>query len=99
MGPVLSTCIHLVFVIDRIEPPYAVVEWTEAAEMSDVAQHHFPHEATEGSTWTIHLVPDPKGTAKSAPGDQEVELALPPISTEKMSLTYQFRLSPGQSVH
>ena len=91
----LATCIHLIFVIDRIEPPYAVVEWAKTAEFSDIAQEHFPLEATEGSVWTIHLFADPDGNAASAPLDREIGLQLPPLKHEKQDLRYRFQLSKG----
>ena len=58
----LNICLHAFFVVDRVEPPYAIVEWSETALFSEIPQNQFPILPTEGSTWVVHFLPHEKGT-------------------------------------
>ena len=51
----LLPCTHLVFVIDRIEHSYAVIEWAHTAMLEDVPQTEFPTKPREGQIWTVHI--------------------------------------------
>lgn len=54
-GLCLSLCLHLAFVIDRIEPPWAIAEWNHMPTFGDVALDRFPTPPKEGSRWIIHV--------------------------------------------
>ena len=51
----LLPCTHLVFVVDRVEHSYAVIEWAHSAMVEDVPQTEFPTTPREGQTWTVHI--------------------------------------------
>jgi len=46
---------HLTVVVDRVEKPWAVVEWQETAAISDIPLSLFTGDPAEGSTWRVHL--------------------------------------------
>ncbi len=52
---VLLSCLHLVFIVDRVEPPWAIVEWWGTTSTSDVSTALFPARPEEGDLWVIHL--------------------------------------------
>ena len=54
-GLCLSLCLHLAFVIDRIEPPWAIAEWNHMPTFGDVALYRFPTRPKEGSRWIVHV--------------------------------------------
>ena len=56
----LAPCTHLIFVVDRIEPPYAIVEWSHSATFEEVPQSRFPRVPNEGQVWTIHIAKNPQ---------------------------------------
>ena len=89
----LSTCVHMAFVIDRIEPPFAIVEWAHSAAFTEIAQDLFPHPIMEGDVWTLHLHPDPQGTALRVPQDRVLDMPLPPGAGIKEKTPYRFRVS------
>jgi hypothetical protein len=51
----LSLAIHLLFVIDRIEPPWLVVEWSPSGEIAELPQPLLPKSAQEGEQWAIRI--------------------------------------------
>lgn len=51
----LSLCIHLSFVVDRIEPPWAIAEWEHVPTLGDIHIHRFPTRPREGSKWVVHI--------------------------------------------
>ena len=54
-----ALCIHLTVVVDRVEKPWAVVEWQETAAISDIPLSLFTGDPAEGSKWRVHLeLPD-----------------------------------------
>ena len=48
-------CVHLAFTVDRVEPPWAIVEWSPMGTTSDVHLAQFPSVPREGSRWTLRL--------------------------------------------
>jgi len=72
MNPLcVAICVHFTVVVDRIEDPWAVVEWRETQSISDIALHRFTQRPTEGSEWRVHI-----GTAPHTPA---VSLRLSPV--------------------
>lgn len=51
----LSLAIQLLFVIDRVEPPWLIVEWTPSGETTEVHQPLLPESAQEGEHWSIRI--------------------------------------------
>ena len=51
----LVACVHLHAVIDRIEPPFAVLEWTETERLGDVPLEWIPLQAKEGDQLIVHV--------------------------------------------
>ena len=51
----LAHCTHLMFVVDRIENTYAVIEWAHSAMLEDIHQAEFPRKPREGQIWTVHI--------------------------------------------
>ena len=51
----LALVIQLLFVIDRIEPPWLIVEWTSSGETTELHQPLLPESAQEGEHWGIRI--------------------------------------------
>ena len=51
----LIACIHFHAVIDRVEPPFVVLEWVQTGSFSDVPHFMFPEDAKEGDGWLVHI--------------------------------------------
>ena len=45
--------IQLIFVIDRIEPPWLVVEWSPSGDITELPQSLLPPSTQEGERWTL----------------------------------------------
>ena len=67
-----AICVHFIVVVDRIEAPWAVVEWQETHMISDIALHRFTHRPREGTAWRVHF-----GTEADAPA---VSMRLSPVA-------------------
>ena len=50
----LIPCAHTVFIVDRIEPPYVIIEWAHSATFAEVPESTFPSKPREGQFWTVH---------------------------------------------
>ena len=86
----LTICLHAVFVVDRIEPPYAIVEWAETATFSAIPQNQFPALPKEGTTWVLHFVPN-DGEQKERP-QQKVNASIKSDARHK-DLNYDIQIS------
>ena len=49
---------HLLFVIDRIEPPWLVVEWSPSGEITEIHESMLPSLPQEGQRWTLKIEPN-----------------------------------------
>jgi hypothetical protein len=97
-------CIHLIFVIDRIEHPYAVVEWSDSGSLSDIDRHILPGDAAEGDAWMLHLRPSRSGTpppksVQSVISPTTKPLWLPDAAVPLNDKSYRFRFSRIHSQH
>ncbi|MGB0638889.1 MAG: hypothetical protein ACPGTU_06135 [Myxococcota bacterium] len=75
----LSLAIQLLFVIDRIEPPWLIVEWASSGETTEIHQPLLPEEAQEGQHWSLRLEP----TATCTKGSS---LITHPLHTDEESI-------------
>gem|GEM_PF-3472702 len=48
-------CVQIAFTVDRIEPPWAIVEWSPMGSISDVHISDFPSLPREGSHWILRV--------------------------------------------
>ena len=77
MNPICAAiCVHFTVVVDRIEEPWAVVEWRETLETSDIALHRFSQRPEEGSAWCVHF-----GTETKTPA---VSMRLSPVVSDEL---------------
>ena len=83
----LGLCVHFVFVIDRIEPPYAIIEWSHSATFEEIPQHHFPSMPHEGQVWTFYSTNNPTL-------DETFDTKRPWSSTEFARETQSYKLRP-----
>ena len=89
----LTTCLHIFFVVDRIEPPYAIVEWTETATFSEIRQEHFPTPPKEGTMWVVHFLPNKqKSTDNSKRPNQDLATSIKPGSANE-DVRYELQIS------
>ena len=89
----LAICLHAVFVVDRVEPPYAIVEWAETANFSEIPQNQFPVLPKEGTTWVLHFVPnDGEQKERSELPQQNVTVSIKANSRHK-DLNYDIQIS------
>ena len=51
----LIACVHLHAVVDRIEPPFVVVEWTHTGQLGDVPFQWVPLHTREGDRLVVHI--------------------------------------------
>jgi len=51
----LIACVHLHAVVDRIEPPFVIVEWTQTGQLSDVPLRWVPLQTKEGDPLLMHV--------------------------------------------
>jgi hypothetical protein len=91
-------CIHLIFVIDRIESPYAVVEWADSGAFSDIEQRLLPEDAAEGDAWMLHLRPKrpgipPTNSSKTDVSPTATPMWLPDAAMPSNHKTYRYRFS------
>ncbi|MAY80963.1 MAG: hypothetical protein CL930_09295 [Deltaproteobacteria bacterium] len=49
----LLMSIQLIFVIDRIEPPWLVVEWSPSGDITELPQSLLPKNTQEGERWLL----------------------------------------------
>jgi len=91
-------CAHLVFVIDRIEPPYVVVEWADSGSFTDIEQRLLPRHAAEGDSWMVHLRPHRPRLASTNTSQHEFSSSFWPdwLPTQDVPSTqpfYRYRFS------
>ena len=83
----LASCVYLVFVVDRIEPPYAVIEWSHSATFEQIPQNQFPSLPHEGQMWAFHSRNNPTF-------DETFDTQKPWYSTELARETQSYKLRP-----
>ena len=95
----LTTCLHVFFVIDRVEPPYVIVEWTETALISEIPQEYFPNPPREGTAWVVHLFPDGDEKTRTPTWISTKEQAPERPDIEGDRMRYRVRISSRVDAH
>ena len=57
----IALCVQVAFTVDRIEPPWAIIEWSPTGTTSDVHLSRFDSLPSEGSHWILRMELPPSG--------------------------------------
>mgnify|MGYP004401871419 CR=1 FL=1 len=51
----LIVCAQLLFIIDRVEGEFTIVEWQDGGELTDISSQVFPSPPHEGDLWSMNV--------------------------------------------
>ena len=87
----IALCVQIAFTVDRIEPPWAIVEWSPTETTSDVHLSRFDSRPSEGSHWILRMELSPAGlqpTVRITPSaDPQDSLSAPALTPPQPART------------
>ena len=93
-------CVHLAFTVDRIEPPWAIIEWSPTGATSDVHLSQFVSLPSEGSRWILRMDLPTEGLHPSVritlPADAHDPLSAPALTPPQPARTTKTTTGPAR---